>query len=203
MARRLRLTRGPRGWLALAAALGVGAIAVFAAQAGALLDWRPSLAASQPWRAWTAAFVHGSPGHLAANLAGLALVAALGLTLSLPLRAAGAWALAWPLTQAALLLRPELLRYGGLSGVLHAGVAVAAVTLICRVRDPRRWLGIAMLAGLALKMLWERPWGPVLQVRPGWDIAIAPLGHATGAFAGSLCAAAAEVLARRRHNRAR
>ena len=43
--------------------------------------------------------------------------------------AALAWALAWPLTHLALLAEPALLRYGGLSGVLRAGAAVAAVAL--------------------------------------------------------------------------
>ena len=36
---------------------------------------------------------------------------------------------AWPLTHLSLLARPEVMHYGGLSGVLHAGVAVAALGL--------------------------------------------------------------------------
>ena len=38
--------------------------------------------------------------------------------------------LARPLTQLGLLMRPDLLHYGGLSGVLHAGVAAAALWLV-------------------------------------------------------------------------
>jgi rhomboid family GlyGly-CTERM serine protease len=168
--------------------------------AASLLAWRPELAFTQPWRWITAAWVHWSSGHLLANLAGTALVAALGLTLALPPRSAVAWALAWPLTHLALLLRPELQAYGGASGVLHAGVAVAAVALCARMQDRRRWLGLVVLAGLALKVLSEQPWGPVLQQRAGWNVPIAPLAHATGALAGLLCALAAEALARRGHN---
>jgi hypothetical protein len=59
---------------------------------------------------------------------------------------------------------------------------------------------LVVLAGLALKVLSEQPWGPVLQQRAGWNVPIAPLAHATGALAGLLCALAAEALARRGHN---
>ena len=42
------------------------------------------------------------------------------------LRDSLAWLLSWPLTQWGLMLQPELLHYGGLSGVLHGGAAIAA-----------------------------------------------------------------------------
>jgi hypothetical protein len=42
------------------------------------LDWQPTQVLRQPWRAWSAALVHLSSLHLAANLAGAALVGALG-----------------------------------------------------------------------------------------------------------------------------
>ena len=153
------------------------------------LDWQPTLAAIEPWRAFSAVFVHWSALHLGANLLGCAVVAALGLVARLPLRAAMAWALAWPLTQAGLLLEPALAHYGGLSGVLHAGVAVAGLWLVVRERGRHRLIGGAVLAGLALKLVLEEPWGPPLRHGAGWDIATAPLAHATGTAAGLLCAA--------------
>jgi hypothetical protein len=52
-----------------------------------------------------------------------------------------------------------------------------------------RWIGAALLAGTAAKVLLEAPWGPVLRHPAGWDIAVAPLAHATGALAGAACAA--------------
>lgn len=150
------------------------------------LDWQPELAWQQPWRAWTAALVHWSPMHLGANLVGLALVAALGVVGRLPASAALAWALAWPLTQLGLLLQPDLRHYGGLSGVLHAGVAVAVVALLLQERGARRGVAALVGAGLLAKVLLETPWGPPLRQVPGWDIAIAPLAHASGAVAGVL-----------------
>ncbi len=160
---------------------------------GSLLVWQPELWATQPWRWWTAAAVHLSALHLGANLAGTALVAKLGVVVGCGRRAALAWALAWPLCHLGLLLQPELQRYGGLSGVLHAGVAVAAVQVLGTARGWRHRIGAALLAGLLLKILLEAPWaGPVRQI-PGWDIAIAPLAHATGTAAGLLCALALRV----------
>lgn len=181
-----------RRWLLISGLAAGGALAAQAIDAAAL-RWQPELAFSQPWRAVTAAWVHFSPLHLGANLLGTALVAALGVVAGCGRRAALAWALAWPLTHLALLAQPELGRYGGLSGVLHAGVAVAAWQLLRAERGLRQAIGAALAAGLLLKLGLEAPWqGPLRQVS-GWDIAIAPLAHAMGAAAGLLCALACGV----------
>lgn len=177
-------------WVGVAAVLAAGSVLAWFLPSP-WLDWQPGLASVQPWRCITAAFVHWSPEHLGANLLGAAVVAALGRVAALPGRAAIAWAAAWPLTQIGLLLQPELLHYGGASGVLHAGVAVAALWLLVRARSGPRWIGAAIGLGLAAKVVLERPFGPPLRAIEGWDIAIAPLAHATGATAGLLCGALA------------
>jgi rhomboid family GlyGly-CTERM serine protease len=177
-------------WIVVALLLALPSLAAWSARPMALatLSWQPGLAFTEPWRWWSAAWVHLSQKHLLANLAGAALVAALGWAAQVPRRAAWAWLLAWPLTHLGLLLQPELLRYGGLSGVLHAGVVVVAVQLIVRA-DPRaRWLGIAIAAGVALKIVLEAPWRGALIRSPQCDIAVAPLAHLLGALWGGLCA---------------
>jgi len=179
---------GHRAWLTLCALAVAGALAGWLAPAMAL-DWQPALAATEPWRWWTAAFVHWSPLHLGANLAGCAVLAGLGAAARLPSRATLAWGLAWPLTHIALLAQPALAHYGGLSGVLHAGVAVAAVVLLARTGRERA-IGAAIATGLLAKLLLERPWAGPLAHPAGWDIAVAPLAHAAGAAAGTLCALA-------------
>jgi rhomboid family GlyGly-CTERM serine protease len=191
------VARGVRlsAWALLAALLAAMAgLAWFVPRE--LLDWQPGLALREPWRALTAALVHWSALHLGANLLGAVVVAAFGWAARLPAAAAVAWLAAWPLTQLGLLLRPDLLHYGGLSGVLHAGVAVAALWLVF----DRRWLGVAVSAGLVIKVLLEAPWGPPLRELAGWDIRIAPFAHATGAVAGTACALCV-LLARRARGR--
>jgi rhomboid family GlyGly-CTERM serine protease len=188
-------------WLVLAAVLGTGALACWqnpALPAAAWLDWQPARLASEPWRAFTAAFVHGSAPHLAANLGALMAVAAFGWAARLPAAAALAWLVAWPLTHLGLLARPDLLFYGGLSGVLHAGVAVAALWLAVQSRGARRVVALATLAGLGVKLLSEQPWGPTL-VADG-TLTVSPWAHAAGALAGLVCTTA--VLAWR-HTRRR
>ena len=191
MAGRVRLKdtlREPgHAWVLLAGLLGAGALGGWVVPA-ATIDWQPVLAAREPWRALTAAFVHWSALHLLANLAGLALVAALGRAAALPPRAALAWLLAWPLTHLGLLAEPALAHYGGLSGVLHAAVAVAACWLALAARGRDRVIGAALLVGLVLKVALEDPFGAPLAHRAGWDIAIAPLAHASGAIAGGAMA---------------
>lgn len=172
--------------MALAFALGAGALLGLLVPAGAW-DWQPSRA-TDPWRWWTAAFVHLGGLHLAGNLLGLALVAALGWVGRLPQRAALAWALAWPLGHGVLLLRPEVAHYAGLSGVLHAGVAVAATGIALEGRA--RALALAIGAGLAAKLLLEAPWGAPVTVSATLGIPVVPLAHAGGAVAGVLLALA-------------
>lgn len=193
------LTRGSRRWAGLAAFFAIGALVLFNAPATAL-DWQPALALQQPWRAFSAVAVHYSALHLGANLAGAVLVAALGIAARVPSRIAWAWAAAWPLTQWGLLVRPDLAHYGGLSGVLHAGAAVVAVHLIATGPRAQRAIGAALLAGLVLKVLSETPWGAALRHPAGWDIATAPLAHATGLIAGVGCALIAIAVSKRRKN---
>ena len=70
-----------------------GALAAMAIDPAGL-RWQPELAWTQPWRCMTAAWVHWSGLHLAANVVGTALVAALGTVAGCGRRAALAWALA-------------------------------------------------------------------------------------------------------------
>jgi rhomboid family GlyGly-CTERM serine protease len=189
---------GGRAWAALAAALALGALLAFVAEPGsfAALDWQPALAWREPWRAALAAFVHYSVLHLFANLAGVALVGALGWFARVPWPIAVAWLVAWPLTQLALLARPDLLHYGGLSGVLHAGVACVGWQLAVREHGARRAIGAFVLAGLAIKVASEAPFGAPLRQPPGWDIATAPFAHATGLVAGLLAAVVCDAWSR-------
>ena len=186
----------------MAAALCTGSLIAFAlerqgAPAGAVpsvgFDWQPALFGTHPWRAWTAVFVHYSDRHLLANLAGTFGVAALGLAARVPLRSVVAWALAWPLVQVGLLLQPGLQHHGGLSGVLHAGVAVVATHLLWSASPTQRRIGLAVLAGLLLKLLGEAPWAGVISHPPGWDIAVAPGAHVSGVLVGWVLAMLAEA----------
>lgn len=151
------------------------------------LDWQPGLAWRQPWRWWTAAWLHWSALHWAMNLAGAALLALLGWRAALGPRAVLAWALAWPLTQLGLLAQPALRHYAGLSGVLHAAAAIAGATLLARRSDPRgRVVGALLCAGLLLKVGLEAPWAGATRAVAGWDFALAPAAHASGVLAGLL-----------------
>ena len=134
-----------------------------------------------------------------ANLLGCAVVAAFGVAARVSRPWVWAWLAAWPLTHAALALAPrlQLQHYGGLSGVLHAGVVVAAVSLAGQATGRRRLIGGAVLAGVVVKLLLERPWHGPTQIVAGWDIALVPLAHVTGAVSGLLCGAAALALCSR------
>jgi rhomboid family GlyGly-CTERM serine protease len=150
------------------------------------LDWQPTLAFTQPWRAFSAAFVHYSPLHLAANLVGAVLVGLFGWAAQAPRHMTIAWLIAWPLTQFGLLVQPSLLHYGGLSGVLHAGVVIVCVHLMFKGTQTQRRVGVATLSVVIAKVLMEAPWKGPLSHPAEWDIAVAPMAHASGVVAGLL-----------------
>jgi rhomboid family GlyGly-CTERM serine protease len=189
------VSRGAVAWCVVAGTLAVLATLLWRLPRESL-DWQPALALKQPWRAWSAAFAHWSGAHLAANLVGCVVVALFGVAAGVPQPAAAAWLMAWPLGHALLALQPALTHYGGLSGVLHAGVAVAALHLVWHTRGRPRAIGSGVALGLLLKLLIEAPWGTPSRVWPGWDIPVAPLAHATGAAAGLVCAVLAFAMTR-------
>lgn len=191
------MTRPYTAWIGVAALFAVGALAGWPVPHEAI-DWQPALAFSQPWRAFTAIGVHYSNTHLIGNLAGVALAGVYGVAAVVPTRLAWAWLAAWPLTHLGLLVRPELAHYGGLSGVVHAGVAAVVVWVLATGRTrAQRWVGALVAIGFVAKLVSEAPWGTTFRHPEGWDITVAPLVHTTGALAGALCALVAIATHRR------
>ena len=192
-----RVPRPYAAWVGVAVFFGACALAGWRV-AHEAIDWQPALAFSQPWRAFSVVGVHYSSAHLIGNLAGIALAGLYGVAAMVPARLAWAWLAAWPLTHLGLLVKPDLLHYGGLSGVVHAGVAAIVVWVLATGRTrAQRWVGALIAIGFIAKLLSEAPWGPALRHPQGWDITVAPIVHTTGALAGVLCALVALMLQRR------
>lgn len=149
------------------------------------LGWDQSLSS---W--WATAWLHGSTPHLRNNLAGTALLAAMGWVTRANGRSTLAWALAWPLTHVGMLLRPEISTYIGLSGVLHAGAMVLALQQIVTPSRPNhRQTGWILLGCLVFKIFMENPWSTVLILSSSSAIKVAPWAHFSGALAGLVCGA--------------
>ena len=131
---------------------------------------------------------------------GCALVGALGVVRA---RAAGrsplAWLLAWPLTQLGLLAaaRPASTTAASRASFTPGVACVGWCSCVAHARGQRRAIGALLLAGLALKVASEAPWGAPLRHPPGWDIATAPFAHASGLVAGLVAALLCELLAGR------
>jgi rhomboid family GlyGly-CTERM serine protease len=174
-------------WAGVAALFAVCALLGFTVDRE-LLDWQPSLVSTEPWRAITAVGVHYSVAHLVGNVAGVAITGAFGVVARAPARLAGAWLVAWPLTQLGLLVKPSLLHYGGLSGVVHAGVAIVIVFLLAKGTRAQRWVAGLVLIGFIAKLINEAPWGPAVRHSESWGINVAPIVHLTGAVSGAVCA---------------
>ena len=218
----LRLPVSAWTWLVLAWALlacavgqdlwGDGADALRVSRWQALLDWQPALWPAQPWRAWSAGLVHWSATHLGLNLLACAALIAWGHAAALGRRQTLAWLLAWPLTHVLLVASPGLAHYGGLSGMLHAGVAIGAWALLRQGQGPCRWVGAVVLAGLVLKLVLELPpWTPWAGLVPGLPVDAQPLvgapgfrvasaAHWSGAISGLVCAVLLDLVPRYRQS---
>lgn len=183
---------GVRLWWALGALLLAGSLAL---SLGVGVSPSPSAASwyatrrmlwSEPWRWWTSAWVHLSTAHLLLNLAGLLAVMLWGTVARPSAGAALAWLLAWPLSALLLSLDASWVRAAGLSGVLHAGVAVAALHLALHQRGVPRLVGTLVWTGLVVKVLVENLAAPPpLLGTPGWTVSTAL--HASGVVSGTLC----------------
>jgi len=168
----------------------------------ALLDWQPGLWQTQPWRLWTSALVHWSGYHLIVNLLACAALVAWGNAAALGARPTLAWLAAWPLTHLLLAMSPAVVRYGGLSGLLHAGVAIGAWALLRHGTGQRRWVGTLVLLGLLVKLVLEVPllahWFglavPQMPLADAPGFAVASYAHLTGFVAGLACAVALDLV---------
>ena len=189
-----------RAWWAACAAMALASVGVFMWGPGwaQSLDWQPQHAWTQPWRWWTAAWVHVNAEHLVANVLGCGVLAYWAQATTTPARWLWAWFAAWPLTHLALGVEPRLLHYGGLSGVLHAGVAVVTCRALWRGQGLQRRLAGAVGVGLLIKLWLEQPGAWPLTVTPPWNFPVVSLAHASGALAGVACAVWMALWERRR-----
>ena len=182
-----------RAWPALCAALALASAAFWlAARAGWLLPqhwlWNAEDWARAPWTLWTGALVHLQAAYWLGNLLALTAVAALGTALNASRRDAAALLIAWPLGTLALLLWPEINNSWGLSGPIHAALAVLAVRARRGART--RTLGWLLLLGLAFKLVLESGWTRPVGFDPGWGLNIVHAAHLTSAALGLLAALA-------------
>jgi hypothetical protein len=205
-------------WVAFAALLAMGScIVVMTLESGPTLDHRVTAIRSSglaleplqgflqgAHRWFTASWVHWGAPHLLLNLLGTALVAWFGWAAQVRRAEAMAWVAAWPLSLVLLMLLFWVAPFdltlpthlGGLSGVLHAGVAVAAMGLATSGHwSRRRWVGVAVLVGLGIKLALELGSGPA-HWSPG--VRTEPWLHVGGALAGLICAAVAQLVRRSR-----
>jgi len=115
---------------------------------------RADILHGQVWRLLTGNFVHANWRHLAMDLAGLMIWMALASYLEtrrsfLILLFGSGLGVGLGL----LLLDPQVGWYVGLSGILHGLFAASAIRLLSR----REWLGgLALLAAITLKIIWEQ-----------------------------------------------
>ena len=201
-------TQGPsaapsHSWLCLCALHAAASLLVWWSgphTAANVLAWHAGDWAQHPWTLWTSAWVHLSPVHLIGNLLALGGVAAAGWVLRPDARCTVAWWLAWPLSQASLLLWPAVDYAAGLSGLMHAGTLLLAVQLALGRLQGGRWWGVLLMWGVLTKVAFERGWSNPLVWEADTGIQVVQAAHLAGAFWGVLLGLVVAVWPRARHD---
>lgn len=163
----------------------------------ALLLERAAVLRGEWWRLWTGQLVHFGAGHLLWNLAVLVPAGVWAERLA-PGRTRLLLALAPGVIGGGLLaFDPGLARYGGLSGLAAAVLALLALEKLAvpARAGADRWCWRAVLALLAVKLLAEMFAGSAVFARFASDeVRPVPLAH----LVGVACAAAVFFIRRRR-----
>jgi rhomboid family GlyGly-CTERM serine protease len=184
----------------LTPALGLAGLCIAVALFGDIgREWgryaRSLLEQGQLWRLLTAHFVHLGWGHVGLNLAGLGLTAWLLQDVLSRMDWLATVAISIVVIDTGLyLLEPQIEWYVGLSGVLHALLAVGAI----RLWRVSKALGSVLFAGLVCKLLWEQLAGPSewSELASGGPVVVA--AHAFG-FVGGMIYALLTAQVRREH----
>ena len=161
----------------------VACLLVWLLDSPTVLQWDADQWTRRIWSLWSSALLHRSAWHLCANLLVLGTLALLG----------------WPLGTLALLAWPGIHLYAGLSGLLHAGLAVAWARVAVFGAD--RPLSFLLLTGLVLKLLDEHGWSQPVAFSARWGFDIVNAAHLSGALAGASSGLVAALAAHLVHQR--
>jgi len=150
--------------------------------------WRSVDWLDRPWSLWTSAWVHMNTQHLISNQLAVGALTAMAWVLKPGWRASLAWVLVWPVIPLAMPFWPHVGYFAGLSGLIHAAVAVSGVYLVAAqvtVPKARRW-GMMLLLGLALKLWLEQAWLHPVVWNEGLGMSVVQCAHLVGVLSGLL-----------------
>lgn len=176
----------PLPWAtALAACAAFSLYFVSGAEAACIFD-RQAIAAGAWWRLFTGSWVHFTPSHLGWNLAVL-IPAGIWAERLQPWRARALYLVGpFAIGGALYAIEPQLLRYGGLSGLAAAFVTFLALAQL-RTDTEDRWFWRSVLALVALKIVAEVVVAsPLLAHFSDPSIRSVPVAHLAGVLAGAI-----------------
>lgn len=174
-------------------ALALLVLLLQATPVGEVLEYRRSIVATEPWRAFTAHWVHINWAHALINALALLIVARLfapDLSLRAQLAALVLGALA--IGVALPIVWPDVAWYRGLSGALHALFFAGATKWLIEAR-PRTlhglWLPAALFFGGWIKVIGEQPRAGESTYADWLGASVVTQAHLVGALTGMLLGA--------------
>ena len=186
-------------WLSLCLLHAVASMLVWwgGAAVARAFTWHADNWWQHPWTLWTTPWVHINTPHLIGNQLAVGALAAMAWLVRPNAVASVAWLLAWPTLTLLLPLWPHIGYAVGLSGLIHAAVAVVAVhLLLCQdkwVPNSRRWGGL-LAFGLCAKLGLEQGWHWPVVWSSSADMSVVQAAHLTGAVAGAVFSTALTLL---------
>ncbi len=152
------------------------------------LRWQRTDGLAQAWTLWTASLTHLSDAHLIVNLLALLCLGVIGHHVGAGRAEVIAFLPAWPLSNLALLLWPEIQFYAGFSGLNHAlALMIVAKCAMDFIVDRHLSIIAFFLALMMLaRLIHEAPWVSPLRMDASWGFTVVQAAHLTGAVSACL-----------------
>ncbi len=177
-------------------------VALFPSWSAGLIYDRSAILSGELWRMFTGHWVHFSASHLFYDLLAFGIAGWIIETRRLPHFGWLCLLAPWLISTILLLFEPQMKLFGGLSALATTALVYLALFGL-HAATPWRWVCLAVLLGIAGKILFEMTTGCMMFASAGnVPVVVSATSHMAGAFIALLFYGQSRIFTGRRKRRA-